>query len=134
VIGECLAPARQAGVDLRLRNTHGTKGAADVRGGGVTRDVWPLGVDSEHGFESQPARFHVHLVVRQQQRTVDVEQNEPGQAATTASTASRNVRTYRCKAPGPSSATSTGREPTTMPSANSAAERACSGVEIPNPA
>ncbi len=134
VIGECLAPARQAGVDLRLGNTHGTKGAADVRGGGVTRDVWPLGVDPEHGFEREPARFHVHLVVRQQQRPVDVEQNEPGQAATTASTASRNVRTYRCKASGPSSATSTGREPTTMPSANSAAARACSGVEIPKPA
>ena len=93
MIRECLAPARQPGVDLRLGNTHGTKGAADVRRGGVTRDVWPLGVDPEHGFESQPARLHVDLVVRQQQRPVDVEQNEPGQAATTASTASRNVRT-----------------------------------------
>ena len=132
--GERLAPARKTGVNLCLGNTHGAKGAADVCRGGVAREVGALGVDPEHGLERQPARLHVDLVMRQQQRPVDVEEHEPGQAATTASTALRNVRTYSRNASGPSSATSTGREPTTIPSASSAAARACSGVEIPNPA
>ena len=47
---------------------------------------------------------------------------------------SRSDATYSCSAAGPSSATSTAREPTTMPSVRSAAARACSGVEIPKPA
>src|SRR2546426_10687823 len=121
VRGERLAPAGKGGVYLRFGNVHGTKGATDVCRRSVARDVRAFGVDPEHGFERQPARLHVHLVVRQQQGPVDVEQHKPGQAATTASTASRNVRTYCCSASAPSSATSTGRDPTTMPSASSAA-------------
>ena len=93
VRGERLAPAGKAGIYLRFGNVHGTKGATDVCRRSVARDVSAFGVDPEHGFERQPVRLHVHLVVRQQQRPVDVEQHEPGQAATTASTASRNVRT-----------------------------------------
>src|SRR5439155_13073319 len=50
------------------------------------------------------------------------------------SSASRRLATYACSAGGPSSAISTAREPTTMPSASSAAALACSGVEIPKPA
>jgi hypothetical protein len=134
VRGERLAPAGKTSVYLRFGNVHGAKGAADVCRRSVAWDVRAFGVDPEHGFERQPARLHVHLVMRQKQRPVDVEQHEPGQAATTASTASRNVRTYCCNASAPSSATSTGRDPTTMPSASSAAARACSGVEIPKPA
>ena len=51
-----------------------------------------------------------------------------------ASSPSLSERTYASSALGPSSATSTAREPTTMPSASAAAARACSGVEIPKPA
>ena len=91
--GERLAPARKSGVDLGFGDTDGAQRTTDVRRRGVTRDVGPFGVDSVHGFERQAAGLHVHLVMRQQQSPVDVEQHEPGQAATTASTASRNVRT-----------------------------------------
>ena len=50
------------------------------------------------------------------------------------SSAPRSDATYSRSASGPSSATCTAREPTTMPSASSAAARACSGVEMPKPA
>jgi hypothetical protein len=50
------------------------------------------------------------------------------------STASRRERTYCSSACGPSSATSSAREPTTIPSASAAAAAACAGVEIPKPA
>jgi len=131
---EQLAPARKAGFDLRVGDVDGAERTTDVRRRGVSGAIGALRVEPEHGFEGQSACLHVHLVVRQEQRPVDVEEDEPGQTATTESTASRNVRTYCCNGPGPSSATSTGREPTTMPSASSAAARACSGVEIPKPA
>src|SRR5262249_27246300 len=51
-----------------------------------------------------------------------------------ASIPSLRERTYASSAAGPSSATSTAREPTTMPSARAAAARAWSGVEMPKPA
>jgi hypothetical protein len=132
--GERLAPARKPSIDLGFSNTDRTQRTTDVRRGGVTRNVGPFGIDPEHVFDCQPARLYVHLVARQQQCSVDVEEHEPGQTATAESTASRSERTYCCNASGPSSATSTGREPTTMPSASSAVARAWSGVEIPKPA
>ena len=92
-LGERLAPAREAGVDLRFRNARRSKRTPDVRRCRVARDVGAVGVRPVDGFEREPARLHVHLVVRQEERPVDVEQHEPGQLATTESTASRNVRT-----------------------------------------
>ena len=124
----------EPGLDLSFGEIDRAQRATDVRRRRVSWAIGALGVESENGLEPESTCFHVHLVVRQQQRPVDVEEHEPGQTATTESTASRNVRTYCCNGSGPSSAISTGREPTTMPSASSAAARACSGVEIPKPA
>ena len=92
-LGERLAPAREAGVDLRFRNARRSKRTPDVRRCRVARDVGAIGVRPVDGFEREPARLHVHLVVRQEERPVDVEQDKPGQLATTESTPSRNVRT-----------------------------------------
>jgi hypothetical protein len=67
--------------------------------GGVAGNVGPFGVGPEHLFHRGTAGLDVDLVVRQEQRSVDVEQHEPareacrGQAVTTASTAARNERT-----------------------------------------
>ena len=92
-LGERLAPARQAGVDLRLRDARSSKRTPDVRRCGVARDVGAIGVGPVDGVEREPARLHVHHVMRQEERPVDVEQHEPVQLATTESTPSRNVRT-----------------------------------------
>ncbi len=134
LLRERLAPVWETGVDRSVRNACGSKRTADVGRSGVTRDVGAVGVRSENGVEGEPARLDVDLVVRQKQRSVDVEENEPGQLVTTESTASRNVQTYSLNASGPPSATSTAREPTTIPSASPAAARASSGVEMPKPA
>jgi hypothetical protein len=93
LVREPLAPAREAGVDLRFRNAGRSKRAPDVRRCRVARDVGAVGVRPVDGLEREPARLNVDLVVRQEERPVDVEQYEPGQLATTESTASRNVRT-----------------------------------------
>src|SRR6266508_84450 len=171
--GERLAPAGEPRVDPAVVEPGRPQGASNVRRGGIARDVRSLRVRSVDLFEREPARFDVHLVVGQQQRSVDVEENEPGRGVcsgsirrgcqdaglseeraepapppkrhrqavpsqeagtTTASTASRRERTYARSASGPSSATSTAREPTTIPSASCAAARAWPGVEIPKPA
>src|SRR3954452_7070732 len=55
-------------------------------------------VRGENLVEREAARLDEDLVVRQQQRAVDVEQDE---AAHTASSASRSVRTYELRAGGP---------------------------------
>src|SRR5919198_1521912 len=107
------------------------KRAARVRRRRVAGNVGTFGRLAEDLHQREAVRPDVHLVMRQQQRAVDVEEDEPRQIE---STASRSVRTYAASASGPSSATSTAREPTTMPSASRAAARACSGVEIPKPA
>jgi hypothetical protein len=83
----------EGGVDLGFSNADGAQRTTDLRRSGVTRDVGAFGSDPEHGFHRQPARLHIYLVVRQQQRPVDVEQHEPAQTATTESTASRSERT-----------------------------------------
>jgi hypothetical protein len=132
--GERLAPPRKTGVDRGFRNAGRPQRTPNVRRRCIPRDIGPVHVHSKHCFQRKSVRLDIDLVVAQQQRPVDVEQDEPGQTATTASTASRNVRTYSRNAAGPSSATSTAREPTTIPSASSAATRAWSGVEIPKPA
>lgn len=93
VVRERLAPAREAGVDLRFRNAGRSKRTPDVRRCRVARDVGALGVRPVDGLECEPARLNVDLVMRQEERPVDVEQYEPGQLATTDSTPFRNVRT-----------------------------------------
>ena len=50
------------------------------------------------------------------------------------SIAARSEATKRSSAPAPSSAAWSAAEPTTIPSASSAAAAACAGVEMPNPA
>src|SRR6185436_11006078 len=79
----------------------------------------------------EPVRLDVDLVVGEQERAVDVEEDEPGHGV---SSAARSERTYARSGSAPSSATATAREPTTTPSVSSAAARACSGVEMPKPA
>ena len=91
--GERLAPAQQAGVDLHLRDARSSKRTPGVRRCRVARDVGAIGVRPVDGVEREPARLHVHLVMREEERPVDVEQHEPVQLATTESTPSRNVRT-----------------------------------------
>ena len=93
LLGERLAPTWEAGVDLRFRNVRRSKRTPDVRRCRVARDVGAIGVRSEDGLERESARLDVHLVVRQEECPVDIEQYEPGQLAITESTASRNVRT-----------------------------------------
>ena len=132
-LGEAAAPAIEAGLDLRAVESGGKQRPSDMRGRRVPRHIGTVGVRAVDLLQRCPGSFDVHLVMRQEQRSVDVEEHEEVQR-TTASTASRNERTYSRSASGPSAAISTAREPTTMPSANSAAARACSGVEMPNPA
>jgi hypothetical protein len=68
--------------------------AASVGRCGVAGDVGRVGVGSEHLIEREPARLDMDLVMRQEQRPVDVEQYEPvRQTGTTVSTASRSERT-----------------------------------------
>ena len=122
VIGERLAPARQAGVDLRFGNTR----RYEVRGG------------------CAPGRCHQgRRALRRRSRTrLRAPAGSPPRIPRRASAAtSRRRRTARARSgrhhrvdslaqradvlaaerSGPSSATSTAREPTTMPSASSAA-------------
>jgi hypothetical protein len=85
----------------------------------VTRYIRALGIPAEDFLHRDAARVDIDLVVREQQRAVDVEENEP--TVGHRSRASRSERTYACNAAGPSSDTSTAREPTTIPSARLAA-------------
>src|SRR5919198_817248 len=78
----------------------------------------PLRGGAVHLRQCEPVRLEVDLVVCQQQRAVDVEEDEPAHAA---SIPLRSVATYVRRASAPCRATSTAREPTTTPSASSAA-------------
>ena len=93
--GESRAPPREAGVDLGFAESRGLQRPARVRRRGVAGNVGPFHGPPVDLLERAAVRLDVDLVVRQQQRAVDVEEDEPvsDQAAITASRASRSKRT-----------------------------------------
>ena len=78
--------------DLGVAHARCAKRASDVRGCRVARHIGSLGVSAVDLLEGCPCGLDVHLVMRQEQRSVDIEEHEKGQG-TTESIASRNERT-----------------------------------------
>ena len=134
VTGHRLAPHLEPLVDLDVVAARQAERPACMGRRGVARPVGCLRRDAVDLEERCPVRVDVDFVVAEQQRAVEVEEDEEAQAATGASSALRREPTYSRSAAGPSSATSTARDPTTTPSASSAAAWAWAGVEIPKPA
>ena len=90
---ERLAPAGEAGVDIRIAEAGEPESAARVRRRCVPGNVGGVRSRSIDLLQRRSVRFDVDVVMRQQQCAVDVEEHKPGQACTTASTASRSERT-----------------------------------------
>src|SRR3954470_1957874 len=118
---EDLAPPAQSRVDDGSTETGRRERATYVCGRGVAGYIGRFRRRAVDLGQRELARLDVGVVVREQQRAVDVEEDEQAHSE---SSASRSDRTYARSAFGPSCATSTAREPTTMPSASSATARA----------
>ena len=130
-LGEPFAPALEPRLDLFVVEPGRAHHVPRVRRRCVAWHVRQIGERSVDLLERSTVGRHVQRVVAEQQRAVDVEQDEPAQSA---STAARRELTYDESVAGPSAATSIAREPTTIPSASAATVRAWSGVEMPKPA
>ena len=75
-LGERRAPALEPRLDLLVAETGRAENAPRVRERGVTREVGSLGGRPPYRLQRIAVRLDVHLVVREQQRPVHVEEDE----------------------------------------------------------